>query len=137
MKPPKRIGKPRSLSAQTNGGSEVSEERIAQLRQDAVPTAALSPDEARDISRAYGSGDGWDGDTTRHTRSGGERGGRLRPFLRRHSRAQNGRTLTRARRRIPGNGAELERSSNVPPCRRRRRMIKTQPMHSQRILAER
>lgn len=74
MKPPKRIGKPRSLSAQTNGGSEVSEERIAQLRQDAVPTAALSPDEARDISRAYGSGDGWDGDTTRHTRSGGERG---------------------------------------------------------------
>lgn len=54
MKPPKRIGKPRSLSAQMNGGPEASGERIAQLRQDAVPTAALSPEEAQDISRAYG-----------------------------------------------------------------------------------
>ncbi len=82
MKPPKRIGKPRSLSAQTNGGSEGSEERIAQLRQDAVPTAALSPDEARDISRTYGAGSGtgagsrtgtgkgWANDHARHTRSG-------------------------------------------------------------------
>ena len=58
MKPPKRIGKPRSLAAQTNGGPEASEERIAQLRQDAVPTAALSPDEARDISHAYGANTG-------------------------------------------------------------------------------
>ncbi len=54
MKPPKRIGKPRSLSAQTNGGTAAPEERIAQLRQDAVPTAALSPEEAQNIPHLYG-----------------------------------------------------------------------------------
>lgn len=74
MKPPKRIGKPRSLAAQTNSGSEVSEERIAQLRQDAVPTAALSPDEARGISRAYGTGAEWSRDNARDTRSSVGRG---------------------------------------------------------------
>ncbi|MFT3943111.1 MAG: cell division protein FtsQ/DivIB [Ancrocorticia sp.] len=60
MKPPKRIGKPRSLAAQTV--PEVPEPRttklelVAQLRQDGVPTAALSPEEAQEISRVYGVG---------------------------------------------------------------------------------
>ncbi len=52
MKPPKRSGKPRSFSAQPRrpGGADARSERVDNLRQDAIPTAALSPNEAQEYA---------------------------------------------------------------------------------------
>ncbi|MFT0847893.1 cell division protein FtsQ/DivIB [Actinomycetaceae bacterium L2_0104] len=52
MKPPKRVGKPRRLATppQRQDGEDTRSERLDNLRQDAIPTAALSPDEAQALA---------------------------------------------------------------------------------------
>ncbi|MGO1591201.1 MAG: cell division protein FtsQ/DivIB [Ancrocorticia sp.] len=52
MRPPKRPAKPRDLGASKDrhGGGEISHEQVRKARQDAAPTAALSPEEAQRIA---------------------------------------------------------------------------------------
>lgn len=56
MKPPKRSGAPRSFSTRPRrrGAEDARSERVDNLRQDAIATAALSPDEAQQLANSLG-----------------------------------------------------------------------------------